>query len=198
MKYLAVPFARIALRVANREHRLPAEGARGHDGFVHGQTAMAPRARGPHDSGPVLTPEIRNRLKVRSQPSQQPHELNITPALAFQLAARTHLVEVSIDVELKKIAWVITRSTRSRRDRTHETQADYVKAFGEGINHPDCCFSPDVVVDPYRQEACLLTVLASNVAHGKGRIVIDAASLSDSPQCSHSLISAEALGLEGV
>ena len=35
---------------------------------------------------------------VRSQPSQQPHELNITPALAFQLAAGAHLVEVSIDV----------------------------------------------------------------------------------------------------
>src|SRR5262249_56152183 len=82
-------------------------------------------------------------------------------ALALQLAAGTHLVEVSIDVELKKIARVITRSTRSRRDRTHETQAGHVKAFGEGINHPHCCFSPDVVVYPCRQEACLLTVLRS-------------------------------------
>src|SRR5262249_11981776 len=132
-------------------------------------------ARRPHDSRPVIPPEVRNRLEVRSQPSQQPHELNITPALAFQLAAGTHLVEVSIDLELKEIARVITRSTRSRRDRTHETQADHVKTFGEGINHPDCCFSPDVVVYPCRQEACLLTVLASNIAHGKGRIVVDAA-----------------------
>jgi hypothetical protein len=129
----------------------------------------------PHDSRPVLPPEVRNRLEVRSQPSQQPHELNITPALAFQLAAGAHLVEVSIDVELKKIARVITGSTRSRRNRTHETQADHVKAFGEGINHPDRCFSPDIVVYPCRQEARLLTVLASNIAHGKDRIVVDAA-----------------------
>src|SRR5205085_2557254 len=50
-----------------------------------------------------------------------------------------------------------------------------VKAFGKGINHPDCCFSPDVVVYPCRQEACLLTVLASNIGHRKGRIVVDAA-----------------------
>jgi hypothetical protein len=34
--------------------------------------------------------------------------------------------------------------------------ADHVKTFGEGINHPDCCFSPDVVVYPCRQEARLL------------------------------------------
>src|SRR5262249_47980650 len=96
-------------------------------------------------------------------------------ALALQLAAGTHLVEVSIDVELKKIARVITRSTRSRRDRTHETQAGHVKAFGEGINHPHCCFSPDVVVYPCRQEACLLTVLASNIAHGKAATALGAA-----------------------
>jgi hypothetical protein len=84
-----------------------------------------------HDSRPVLPPEVRNGLKVRSQPSQQPHEFNITPALAFQPAAGTHPVEVFIDVELKKIARVITRSTRSRKDRTHETQADHVNAFGK-------------------------------------------------------------------
>jgi hypothetical protein len=30
-------------------------------------------------------------------------------------------------------------------------------------------------VYPCRQEACLLTVLASNIAQGKGRIVVDAA-----------------------
>jgi hypothetical protein len=34
-----------------------------------------------------------------------------TPALAFQLAAGAHLVEVSIDVELKKIA--LTRTAAS-------------------------------------------------------------------------------------
>src|SRR6266481_3269070 len=78
-------------------------------------------------------------------------------------------------VRRAKIARVITGSTRSRRNRTHETQADHVKAFGEGINHPDRCFSPDVVVYPCRQEARLLTVLASNIAHGKDRIVVDAA-----------------------
>ena len=81
----------------------------------------------------------------------------------------------SIDVELKKVARVITGLTRSRRNRTHETQAGRVKAFGEGINHPDRCFSPDVVVYPCRQKARLLTVLASNIADGKDRIVVDAA-----------------------
>jgi hypothetical protein len=51
----------------------------------------------------------------------------------------------------------------------------YVILAAQGINHPDRCFSPDVVVYPCRQEARLLTVLASNIAHGKGRIVVDAA-----------------------
>jgi hypothetical protein len=45
----------------------------------------------PHDSRPVLPPEVRNRLEVRSQPSQQPHELNITPAGIAGDEANLHL-----------------------------------------------------------------------------------------------------------
>src|SRR5262249_28495988 len=127
----------------------------------------------PHDSRPVLPPEVRNRLEVRSQPSQQPHELNITPATAFQLAAGTHLVEVSIDVELKKIARVITRSTRSRRGPHARSPGRPRQGLRRRHQSPGLLLQPDVVVYPCQQEARLLTVLALNIAHGKGRIVVD-------------------------
>jgi hypothetical protein len=57
-------------------------------------------------------------------------------------AVTTDLGELSIDVELKKIARVVARLTRSRRDRTHETQADHVKAFGESIKSRGLLLQP--------------------------------------------------------
>jgi hypothetical protein len=46
-----------------------------------------------------------------------------------------------------------------------------VRAFKLIVEHS----TSSLVVYPCRQEARLLTVLASNIAHGKGRIVVDAA-----------------------
>src|SRR5262249_12758311 len=54
------------------------------------------------DGATVVLAEVRNGLVVRSQPTKQPHHLDVAPRLAFQSPARLHTVEVAIDVELKQ------------------------------------------------------------------------------------------------
>src|SRR5262249_27951663 len=50
----------------------------------------------------VVFAEVRNRLVVWRQPTQQPHHLDVAPRLAFQPPARLHPIEVAIDVELQE------------------------------------------------------------------------------------------------
>src|SRR5579864_2603294 len=141
----------------------------------------------PHDPGCIVPPKVRNCFEVGGKPPQQPHQFDIAPALAFQLAARTNLVEVPVDIELQKIARVIAGPPGRRRCRSNQAEPEHIETFNKGIDHPHRRISGNVIIDPCRQKTRLVTVPTSNVAHDKGRIIDDAASLSDLPQFSHSL-----------
>src|SRR5215471_20954196 len=54
------------------------------------------------DAAAVVLAEVRNRLVVRRQSTEQPHHFDVAPRFAFQPAARLHPVEVAIDVELQE------------------------------------------------------------------------------------------------
>src|SRR5262249_22186285 len=50
----------------------------------------------------VVLTDVRTRLVVRRQSTEQPHHFDVAPRFAFQPAARLHPVEVAIDVELQE------------------------------------------------------------------------------------------------
>src|ERR1700691_5273463 len=54
-------------------------------------------------------PELGNRLVIRRQPSQQPHQLNVPSALRFQSPRGTDLLQIAVQVKLQQIARIITR-----------------------------------------------------------------------------------------
>ncbi|VIO78438.1 hypothetical protein CI41S_62790 [Bradyrhizobium ivorense] len=48
----------------------------------------------------VVLAEIRDRLVIRREPTQQPHHLDIAAGLSFEPSARLHPVQIAIDVKL--------------------------------------------------------------------------------------------------
>src|SRR5262249_56492664 len=49
----------------------------------------------------VVLAEVSDRLVVRDQPAQQPHDLYVTAGFALQPPARLNSVKIAIDVELQ-------------------------------------------------------------------------------------------------
>jgi hypothetical protein len=108
-----------------------------------------------------------------SIPAETPGELRLSHL--GQRALRCITASLAANVSVGPFADTNGFMYRCIHRRRHETQADHVRPSAKASITPDRCFSPDVVVYPCRQEARLLTVLASNIAHGKDRIVVDAA-----------------------
>ena len=52
------------------------------------------------DRAAVVLAEVRNRLVIRHQTTNQPHHLDVAPRFAFQPAARLHPVEITVNVQL--------------------------------------------------------------------------------------------------
>ena len=53
------------------------------------------------DRRALIFPEVRNGLKVRHEPGEQPHQLDITLGLAFQAPAGLNPIEVPVDIEFE-------------------------------------------------------------------------------------------------
>jgi hypothetical protein len=132
---------------------------------------------GPHDRGTVVASKIRNRLEVGRQPAQKPHDLDIARTLALQPARRAHFVEVAIKIKLQQVPRIVGRPSGHRRHRPPEAEASHVKTIYKRVDHPNRGIRRYIVLNRRRQQCRLTTILALNVAHEKGRIVVDAAFL---------------------
>lgn len=45
--------------------------------------------------------------EVRRQAAQEPHQLHVPVGFSFQVAAGANAVEVAVDVEPKKVGWIV-------------------------------------------------------------------------------------------
>jgi hypothetical protein len=82
---------------------------------------------GAHDGSAIVTAEIGDGLMVRSETPDQPHDLDIAFAFAFQPSRRSDLVEVAVNVELQKIARIVSRPTGGCGRRPIESQCPKVR-----------------------------------------------------------------------
>jgi hypothetical protein len=53
------------------------------------------------ERGAIVGAEIGDGLEVRLQRPQQPDDLNVAMAFGLQPPARTHAIEIAVDVELQ-------------------------------------------------------------------------------------------------
>lgn len=63
----------------------------------------------------------------------------------------------------------------SRGYRAPELQPSYVQPIDKCVDHPDWRICRDIIFNRRREQGHLTTIRTQNVAHGKGRMVDDAA-----------------------
>ena len=83
---------------------------------------------------------------------QQPDHLDVAMAFGFQPPARTHPVQVAVDVELQKVARRVARATCLRRLDARETRRRQIKLLDESIDEADWVVGADVIVDRLRKQ----------------------------------------------
>src|SRR4029077_7748426 len=63
----------------------------------------------------VVFAEVRDRLVIRCEPTQQPHDLDIASSFSFEPPARLNPVQIAVNVKLKENRGVVRWPTSRRR-----------------------------------------------------------------------------------
>ena len=113
----------------------------------------------------VIAAEIGDGLEVRLQVTQQPDHLDIAVGLGFQPSAGPDPVEVTVNVELQQIAGRIARAASLLRLNTSEPRGRKIKPINKSLDEPNRVLRADIVVQRFRQEQSLRSVLANEVRH---------------------------------
>ena len=113
----------------------------------------------------VVAPEVSYGLEVRLQMPQQPDHLDIAVGFALQPTARSHSVQVAVDVELQQIRRRIGRATRHLRRNAAEPRRREVQPIYKGVNKPHRVVRADIVIHCLRQKQKLRAVVTSDVRH---------------------------------
>ena len=95
-------------------------------------------------------------LKSGPQAAQQPDDLDIAMGLALQPAARSHPVQIAVDIQLQQVARRITRTPRRPRLDPREPCRRKVQPLNQGAKKPDRILDVYVIVDRLRQQQKLV------------------------------------------
>src|SRR5277367_6328292 len=83
----------------------------------------------------------------------------------FQPTARTHAIQISVDVELQKIARRVARSPGGLRRNPCEASLREIEAVNEGVDEANGVVGADVIVNGLRQKQELRALESENVSH---------------------------------
>src|SRR5439155_23637725 len=90
---------------------------------------------------------------------------NIPPRLPFEPSARTHLVQISVEIKLQQIPRIVRRPPRRFRLNLRKPQPCKVKAIHKGIYDPNRAIQRDHLVQCLRVKRRLITRLPNHVRH---------------------------------
>lgn len=113
---------------------------------------------GPAERRTVVAPEIGNGLVIRHQSPGQPHDLDVSPGLAFEPAAGRDTVQITVDEELEQKCRMIPGPSCPRGRMSGKAQPGQIEFFDEQIHYPDQVILADPVLQPLRKERRLLPV----------------------------------------
>jgi hypothetical protein len=119
------------------------------------------------EGGSIVAPEVGDGLEVRLQRPQKPDDLDVAMAFGLQPPARSHAVEITVDVQLQQIARRVARPAgRLRLDPT-EPGLDEIETVNEGIDKPNRIIGADAIIDRFGQKQKLIAFETGNVRHAR-------------------------------
>ncbi|MNE39009.1 hypothetical protein D3C80_1329330 [compost metagenome] len=110
------------------------------------------------ESDMVDPAEVGDGFVIRLQVPQQPDHFDVAVRLGFQPTARSHSIQISIQVKLQKIGRIVTGTTRSLWLHAYKSGSLQIQLVDEGFNEPDRVVRPDVIVHYFRQKQHLRPV----------------------------------------
>src|ERR1700733_13265213 len=100
----------------------------------------------------ISAAKIGDCLEVWLEAAQEPDHLDVAMTFSFETPARTHPVQVAVDIKLQKIARCVTRTTHGRRLDARETRRRQIKPLDESIDETHWVVGADVIVDRLRKQ----------------------------------------------
>lgn len=110
------------------------------------------------DRRAVLAAEVGDGLVIRRQPPRQPHQLDVALRLPLQPAARLHLVQIAVDVQLQQRGGMIGGATRRGRRYAFEAKPSQIQIIDENIDHPNRVVVSHIVIETFGKQRLLSAV----------------------------------------
>src|ERR1019366_9923064 len=110
------------------------------------------------DRRAIVLAEIGNYLVIGNEPSEQPHDFQISAGLALKPAARLHPVEIAVDVKLQKNRGVVGRPACRCRLNACEAEIGQIESIDKGINYTNAIALLDPLIKAFRQQRPLSAI----------------------------------------
>jgi hypothetical protein len=112
----------------------------------------------------IVFAEVRDRLVIRSKPTQQPHDLDIASGLAFEPPARLHLVQIAVDLQLEEERGVVRWPASCFGIDPAEPELGQIEFIDEDVDETDWIVLADPVFHAFRKQRALPTIRTFNEA----------------------------------
>src|SRR5215213_11776903 len=103
--------------------------------------------------------------------AEEPDHFDITVGLGFQAAAGAGAVQtavdVDVDVELQQVRRRVAGTAGGFRLDAGEAGCREIETIDKGFDEPDGSFRGNVIVEGFRQQKRLRTVMTGEVRHGR-------------------------------
>ena len=80
------------------------------------------------------------------------------------MTRRAQLIEAAPYVQAQHIARILARSARHSCNGPFETKPGQIETLDKRIDNADQCFLSYIVIDTWREKACLISILTLNEA----------------------------------
>jgi hypothetical protein len=119
----------------------------------------------------VILAEVRNRLVIGSEPTQQPHDLDIASGLAFEPTARLHPVQIAVDVQLEEERGVIRWPASCFGIDPAEPKLGQIEFIDEDVDETNWIVLADPVFHAFRKQRALPTIPSSETPANRAGII---------------------------
>src|SRR6516225_6451526 len=135
---------------------------------VQGMTMCLAKADKPRahlaDRRTIVLAEISDRLVIRSQPTREPHHLDVAPGLALKPPARLNPIEIAVDVELQQYRWMVRRPPGCLRIDPAEPKLPKIEPANKDIDRTNRIIFVNPIFQAFREQRALLAIHPLNEA----------------------------------